>query len=264
MAHVRQAKLFGCLAVSSCSRAGLVHSLTVHAVIHATIRTSSHRHPWMHGTAGDGVGGCCSGTGTGAPPPSSAEEAATHALIEDLRGAALDPTLDQCCQRDLRDRIAAERVRASLQARDRIDARTREAAGAIIRDPARIAAVAAATAAAANAAVIDADCTEDDADEAGELHALRQARLRELRAAAAATAGGGAGAAGYGALNEAAEGQLLALLREPPGRGNLVVHLAVQGHAPCDALDELLATAAAQYRCAQRGLTHTNTAASHY
>eukprot|EP00775_Hariotina_reticulata_P009687 gene9687-9845_t len=38
------------------------------------------------------------------------------------------------------------------------------------------------------------------------------------------------------------------LLSEPPGRGLLVAHLAVQGFEPCNALDEILEAAAGQYR----------------
>lgn len=39
-----------------------------------------------------------------------------------------------------------------------------------------------------------------------------------------------------------------ALLLTPPGRGLLVVHLAVQGHEPCNTLDECLQAAAVHYR----------------
>lgn len=41
------------------------------------------------------------------------------------------------------------------------------------------------------------------------------------------------------------------LLSEPLGRGLLVVHLAVQGFEPCNALDEILEAAAGQYRYCQ-------------
>lgn len=56
-----------------------------------------------------------------------------------------------------------------------------------------------------------------------------------------------------------------ALLAEPPGRGCLVVHLAVQGYAGCDALDEILADAAAMYKCVARraGGVASMTAAMH-
>jgi hypothetical protein len=38
--------------------------------------------------------------------------------------------------------------------------------------------------------------------------------------------------------------------QDPPGRGLVVLHLAVQGYEPCNALDECLEQAADQYRCA--------------
>jgi hypothetical protein len=85
----------------------------------------------------------------------------------------------------------------------------------------------------------------DDAADA-ELAMLRQQRLAQLRAQGAAQQD--AQRSGFGSLNDVQEGQLLALLREPPGRGLLVAHLAVQGHEPCNTLDECLAAAAAQYR----------------
>lgn len=37
-------------------------------------------------------------------------------------------------------------------------------------------------------------------------------------------------------------------VRDPPGRGLVVAHLVVQGHEPCNALDEMLEQAAGQYR----------------
>lgn len=47
---------------------------------------------------------------------------------------------------------------------------------------------------------------------------------------------------------------LQTLISDPPGRGLLVVHLAVQGYEPCNTLDECLDAAAAEYRWVQRGL----------
>jgi hypothetical protein len=42
--------------------------------------------------------------------------------------------------------------------------------------------------------------------------------------------------------------------QDPPGRGLVVLHLAVQGHEPCNSLDECLEQAADQYRCAEGGV----------
>ncbi|KAF8070999.1 hypothetical protein HT031_001080 [Scenedesmus sp. PABB004] len=189
-------------------------------------------------------------------PPASAAQRRTEALIEELQDMALDPTLDQCCRRDLDDQIARERIRACLQAADRVDARTRAAAAAVVRDAGVVAAAAAAAdaadadaaAAAAAAAAADGSAAQprEPGGGEGELAALRAARLAQLRAAAAAQAAGAR--AGLGSLNDVPEGKLLGLLAEPPGRGVLVAHLAVAGHEPCNALDETLAAAAARYR----------------
>lgn len=172
-----------------------------------------------------------------------------------LEDMALDPTLDQCCRRDIQSQIAKERIRQSLQREDRIDARQRLAAEAVCRDPAALAAAslqetlqqqrAAAAAFKNENDELDSDLEAEGKGDA-ELAALRQQRLAQLRAQGAAQQQ--AQRSGFGSLNDVQEGQLLPLLREPPGRGLLVVHLAVQGFEPCNTLDECLAAAAAQYR----------------
>ncbi|WIA31803.1 hypothetical protein OEZ86_002671 [Tetradesmus obliquus] len=179
----------------------------------------------------------------------------TQQLIDELEDMALDPTLDQCCRRDIQSQMAKERIRQSLQREDRIDARQRLAAEAVCRDPAALAAAslqetlqqqrAAAAAFKNRNDELDSDLEAEGEGDA-ELAALRQQRLAQLRAQGAAQQQ--AQRSGFGSLNDVQEGQLLPLLREPPGRGVLVVHLAVQGFEPCNTLDECLAAAAAQYR----------------
>jgi hypothetical protein len=172
-----------------------------------------------------------------------------------LEDMALDPTLDQCCRRDIQSQIAKERIRQCLQREDHIDARQRVAAAAVCRDPAVLAAASLQEThqqqqqQLSNAESNNNDELElTDEDEVGdaELAMLRQQRLAQLRAQGAAQQE--AQRSGFGIVNDVTEGQLMPLLREPPGRGLLVVHLAVQGHEPCDTLDECLAAAAAQYR----------------
>ncbi|KAF6256722.1 hypothetical protein COO60DRAFT_84517 [Scenedesmus sp. NREL 46B-D3] len=163
---------------------------------------------------------------------------------------ALDPTLDQCCRRDLQSQIAKEQIRQSLQREDRIDARQRAAAAAVCRDPAVLAAASLQEShQQQQGQQLQAGETLDGelvAEGDAELAVLRQQRLTQLRAQGAEQQE--AQRSGFGSLNDVQEAKLVALLREPPGRGLLVVHLAVQGHEPCNTLDECLAAAAAQYR----------------
>jgi hypothetical protein len=169
---------------------------------------------------------------------------------------ALDPTLDQCCRRDIQSQIAKERIRQCLQREDRIDARQRVSAAAVCRNPAALAAASLQEHALQlqQQQLLEGDELNSDELEDGEaadaadaeLAMLRQQRLAQLRAQGAAQ--NEAQRSGFGSLNDVQEGKLLPLLREPPGRGLLVVHLAVQGHEPCNTLDECLAAAAAQYR----------------
>jgi hypothetical protein len=178
-----------------------------------------------------------------------------HPQLEDM---ALDPTLDQCCRRDIQSQIAKERIRQCLQREDRIDARQRVSAAAVCRDPAALAAASLQEQHLQVQQQLENDELNSDefledgeaADAAdAELAMLRQQRLAQLRAQSAAQQE--VQRSGFGNLNDVQEGKLMALLREPPGRGLLVVHLAVQGHEPCNTLDECLAAAAAQYRCGQ-------------
>lgn len=177
----------------------------------------------------------------------------TQQLIDELEDMALDPTLDQCCRRDIQSQIAKERIRQCLQREDRIDARQRAAAAAVCTDPAALAAARLQNASHPKQQqqlqqIQDDDDELDSEEDEGdaELAMLRQQRLAQLRAQGAAQQE--ARRSGFGSLNDVKESQLLNMLREPPGRGLLVVHLAVQGHEPCNTLDECLAAAAAQYR----------------
>jgi hypothetical protein len=68
------------------------------------------------------------------PDQHSMEQQQTSQLIAELEDMALDPTLDQCCRRDIESHISKERIRHSLQQNDRVDARQRLAASAICRD----------------------------------------------------------------------------------------------------------------------------------
>jgi hypothetical protein len=174
-----------------------------------------------------------------------------------LEDMALDPTLDQCCRRDIQSQIAKERIRQCLQREDRIDARQRAAAAAVCRDPAALAVASLQEHFSHPQQQQQLQQFKDENDDElqseedegdAELAMLRQQRLAQLRAQGAAQQE--AHRSGFGSLNDVKESQLLDLLREPPGRGLLVVHLAVQGHEPCNTLDECLAAAAAQYRFA--------------
>lgn len=182
----------------------------------------------------------------------------TRAVIEELQEMAFDPTMDQCCRRDVQQQINQERIRHALQQQDRVDARQRMAAATIRRD---------APPDASGSSSVDSRGPEQQQPHAqhehhskqqqeqqgasegddAELQRLREQRLRQLRAESAVKQE--QRQEGFGRLNTVQESNLLKLcIHDPPGRGLLVVHLAVQGYEPCNTLDECLEEAAAHYR----------------
>lgn len=136
----------------------------------------------------------------------SLEQQQTSQLIAELEGMSLDPTLDQCCRRDIESRITKERIRHSLQQNDRIDARQRLAASAVCRDAAIMPSAAERQEGRHH---LQHQSSQEQQLEAGdeELERLRRERLQQLQAQAAVQQQ--QQQAGFGFLNNTKEKQLL-------------------------------------------------------
>lgn len=172
--------------------------------------------------------------------PQSASQ--TQEIIQELQEMSLDPTLDQCCRRDIESQIRSEQIRQTLQQHDRVDTRQRVTSTAICRDPGKLAVLQDLP----QPKVSQLKDYEGVLSADHELEQLRRQRLRQLQAQAAVQQE--QRQAEFGCLNMVQESKLMGLLSDPPGLGCVVVHLAVQGYEPCNALDECLDSAAAQYR----------------
>lgn len=132
----------------------------------------------------------------------------TQELIAELEDMALDPTLDQCCRRDIQSQIAKERIRQSLQHQDRIDTRQRLAAAAVCRDATALAcslqdtAEHSAEGQCESSVAVGAVAIED-----AELAELRRQRLAQLQAQSVIKQD--AQRTGFGCLNDVQEGKLM-------------------------------------------------------
>lgn len=123
--------------------------------------------------------------------------AQTEDIIQELQELSLDPTLDQCCRRDIQSQVHRERIRHALQQQDRVDARERITAAVFCRDATRLAAMQEAPdPQASQHAHIDS-----------ELEELRRQRLRQLQAQSAVQQE--QRKVGFGTLNTVHEGKLL-------------------------------------------------------
>jgi hypothetical protein len=93
-------------------------------------------------------------------------DAQTEALVADLEECALDPTLDQCCRRDIQEQIGSAKIRGQLRSVDRVEAALRTREGVIVRDVLK------------HPQEAHADDTDD---EDATLTELRQKRLQQLQ-----------------------------------------------------------------------------------
>eukprot|EP00208_Stichococcus_sp_RCC1054_P005375 CAMPEP_0206145326 /NCGR_PEP_ID=MMETSP1473-20131121/27034_1 /ASSEMBLY_ACC=CAM_ASM_001109 /TAXON_ID=1461547 /ORGANISM="Stichococcus sp, Strain RCC1054" /LENGTH=177 /DNA_ID=CAMNT_0053541489 /DNA_START=68 /DNA_END=597 /DNA_ORIENTATION=+ len=128
-----------------------------------------------------------------------------HSHIEedfkDLEGTENDPTLQDCCRRELKQQRQSQKLLAQLSAVDRSEQRTREAAAVLADAPQHD----------------PFDCSDPDCSESGccgaeeaVLRQLREARLRELRGRALRERE--ASALQYGTLHQLPPTDALALI----------------------------------------------------
>ena len=66
--------------------------------------------------------------------PTGEVDAQTDRLLADLEECALDPTLDQCCRRDIQEQMVSARIRGQLRSVDRVNAALRAREGVIVCD----------------------------------------------------------------------------------------------------------------------------------
>lgn len=131
----------------------------------------------------------------------------TEDVIQELQEMALDPTLDQCCRRDIESQIYAERIRQSLQQHDRIDTRQRLATSAICRDGSQLETLQEQQ----ELQLPQPDKPEQHIAVDQELEQLRLERLRQLKALSAVQQE--QQQAGFGTVNTVLESKLLVRCR---------------------------------------------------
>lgn len=130
----------------------------------------------------------------------------TEFALQELQDMTLDPTLDQCCRRDIESQIRSERIRHSLQQHDRVDTRQRLLSSAICRDADRLANLPVGGDSTASRAA-GGEQIQQRSQVEQELHELRRQRLQQLQAQSAERQQQQQD--GFGRLNVVQEGNLL-------------------------------------------------------
>lgn len=158
--------------------------------------------------------------------PQSASQ--TQEIIQELQEMSLDPTLDQCCRRDIESQIRSEQIRQTLQQHDRVDTRQRVTSTAICRDPGKLAVLQDLP----QPKVSQLKDYEGVLSADHELEQLRRQRLRQLQAQAAVQQE--QRQAEFGCLNMVQESKLMVRRRLATClRGRRPTHHYVRPAIPC-------------------------------